>query len=1104
MRSALCTIWQNLGTTEVGASCSVSTTLVKIGSLDQTIDEQLTKLQPGDLTIELADPDDSIWAFIQTQLAISGGLLPPWIRLTVGGDQKFIGTINPAHIVRHLASGTHSIELGASDWSMQLASTYLGSPTALPWQPITVYGVGATVLNGGSVYIATVGGTSAASGGPSGAIPAMDGTVTWAYQPPSWQRPVPTIANTGSVVPITGFNVAWQNQTLSNPNAIAFVDPADSIYTGAILQLISRPILYATRPFKYNPGGGAFSNYYLTQILPYNVGTYTIPQLPAPTFFPPGLLVQLSDGAGGLGIMVQVSADNLSWVTPPYNTSAPAGVYAKVNSVQDQQLMFARGVAGPCKATLTDVTPWPVLPAASPAIYRTINSEAYFSDCCDGIFGSFTLTAVTAKDLDYWIVQVAVPSNPATPCYSLLLNGVSGIVVGDSIGLVNGDQSASWTVAGVDPVLCQVTTLEAISNVQQGSHVYWTPASQVEMVMEDPRAILSKAIAPFTCDLSKFVAPTTADPMFGFLPLRPSSGNDLWPIGDLEPTLTGLKLATGATWVDPSTGSPIASYSWTGTPDLGWTGPVSTAPAAPNADWTCQLAAAPTSLMPYEVATINPWQRLRNRAYADQTYRRENNGLIILVVSGTSSYALNGAYVSSVGSGGGIVFTYVQGGVTYTSANPSDVFSPWSPVGANVAGPLAVYDYTQMRRVVFTGNAVAVTPWTGSAWGSPSNYSWPGGAWAYVQSAVPMIGTPGALVAYVVDVGIGGTINNSLWPSAITTSDRIEVWGLSGGVLASLLVPVALLGSTLVTTPYGVFLVGASSLAQVVYAAGVLTLTTLYLADEVDVLFANTLAARTPSEIVVFGRKDTQGTAVATETWMLRIGVPFQAILDASVVWSEKVSEGSPALMGIIRDPSKAGRLVGHLGGSLFQIDTARPFCIERFTPGGMTALELVEHICQLFNALAVPDAYGVMHIISRVNTDSPIALTTLQTEVDSTLSWPSFSSVIRVSSHDSAYYFDAYGQVGGTLLEVANQPLCWSLSSCAAMAESMAAWFGKPRAHEQQTWTYPDATTAPPWEGLPPFAKVTVNGTGPWRVMGMNQDYINGTAKVTLLADPA
>ena len=51
MRSALCTIWQNLGTTEVGASCSVSTTLVKIGSLDQTIDEQLTKLQPGDLTI---------------------------------------------------------------------------------------------------------------------------------------------------------------------------------------------------------------------------------------------------------------------------------------------------------------------------------------------------------------------------------------------------------------------------------------------------------------------------------------------------------------------------------------------------------------------------------------------------------------------------------------------------------------------------------------------------------------------------------------------------------------------------------------------------------------------------------------------------------------------------------------------------------------------------------------------------------------------------------------------------------------------------------------------------------------------------------------------
>lgn len=51
------------------------------------------------------------------------------------------------------------------------------------WTPSTLYAVGATVSNSGNGYRCKVGGTSAASGGPSTTVstPIIDGTATWEY-----------------------------------------------------------------------------------------------------------------------------------------------------------------------------------------------------------------------------------------------------------------------------------------------------------------------------------------------------------------------------------------------------------------------------------------------------------------------------------------------------------------------------------------------------------------------------------------------------------------------------------------------------------------------------------------------------------------------------------------------------------------------------------------------------------------------------------------------------------------------------------------------------------------------------------------------------------
>lgn len=1077
MRAITVNFWQNLGTLVSGAQCALTGNVTKVGEQVLTVDDQLTKIAPGDLTVEVADPGDLIWSFIQNSLVSSSGLLPPYLQMLVGGSQVYLGQVDPSRIVRHLSGSTHSIELAAQDWSIELANSYLGAPTALPWKPNTLYGKGTYVINGNVTYICAIGGHSAASGGPTGALsPILDGpdSLVWAYVAPSWIRPVPTVAATGT----PGSHIGWSDsysalQYGANPSIVYFPDPCGWIYTGAILSM-DRPVfnfiprnqvgLPNTGSEKFGPVQGQTyldidGQRWLASVTSQSEHAaflwvqqtwWSTPigcpscALPAP-WFPPKMILS------GAGSSWQVSVDGKSWVAV-YDTTGPFTALKVLPTPADQTLI---GYTPYCKAQLS-ANPWPPEPPGA-------NSQV--ASLWGSWSANFTLANPAAADMNYWTVTVAVPANPATPCHVLNLNSVNGPVMGDVLEIVDSDASQSFTVASVDPVLSQINTLEAITNVPLGAHVYWDANSQAEMVMEDPRTILIRAAQPFSVDLTRFTAPTTADPMLGLLPLRPTIGADLFAVGDIETTLTGIKLSTGGTWVNPANGAPLNSYSWTGNPDAGWAGPTASAPAVPMSDWTCQLQAAPASLMPYEsgsLASTNYFQRLRNRAYGDATYRQENNGLIYVVIGGTG-YLVNGAYVqTTVNSAGQPVYQYTQNGTVYTTASAN--FTPWTPAGACLANGFFCYDYTAMRRITFTGSVLSVRTWSGT-WSGPTAYNWPGGS--YVQSAVPMIGAPGALIAYVVT------------PSGQTpTADRLELWGLSGGLLntGTATVPSALIGGTLVTTPWAVYLVGASAVALVTVVAGVITFSTLSMVDQIDILFPNSLTARTAGEIVIFGRVDSGLGVQNTETWMFRINATPQASLDKSIIWSEKVCDGAPSLIGAVRDPSKAGRIVGHMGGTIFQVDSARPYCVERWTPGGLTALEAIEHVCQLYGALAVPDAFGMLHIISRVNNDAPISLTVKQKKIDSALNWGSFSSIVRVTSQDGKYYFDAYGQQGGALMEITNQPMVWSLSGCAGMAESMVSWFGVVRPLDTQEWTWPDATTAPPWEGLPPFARITLN----------------------------
>jgi len=192
------------------------------------------------------------------------------------------------------------------------------------------------------------------------------------------------------------------------------------------------------------------------------------------------------------------------------------------------------------------------------------------------------------------------------------------------------------------------------------------------------------------------------------------------------------------------------------------------------------------------------------------------------------------------------------------------------------------------------------------------------------------------------------------------------------------------------------------------------------------------------------------------------------------------------------------------MGGSLWQYDTKVPMTLDRFVPSGMTAMELIEEIALQFNLLLVPDNNGIMHLQPRSLPTAVINLTLPQVSISQTLSWPDFASIIRVSSSDSNWYSDSFGQQGGAYMEVSSMPLISSKSGCTAMSQTLVSWFGQPRQLTEYTVQWPDADSPAPWEAVPLFSRITITDSvtgetsAPQRLMGLSQNYITGTAKLT------
>lgn len=480
--------------------------------------------------------------------------------------------------------------------------------------------------------------------------------------------------------------------------------------------------------------------------------------------------------------------------------------------------------------------------------------------------------------------------------------------------------------------------------------------------------------------------------------------------------------------------------AWDGMPEAGW----QTAPAGatPRAIWTDQRTTAPSSLMPDETVTLapnNPWR----------------------------FWAWDGTFRSMPPTPWAIAL-----GHNWT----------WTPTTIPTS---VLYDYLNMRRITVMNRFVQVQPWTGTAWGTNVASTWPGSA-AVVSACVIPGGPAGMLLGLTADNKIQGVIPG-------------------GAVTNTVALPEAAKGAVVRSTPWGAWVVGGRGYGKVTVTGSTLTLAWVGLIQrDRGVIYPNTFAALDADRLVVTARLDAlddEGKTV-TETFALLLKAAPVTSADA-IVWRELILDGAPITAGALRDPS--GRVVGHCGGRLWQVSATLPvaYALERFTPSAMKSMELVEHACQLLHAVAVPDASGVLHIISRSSTETVIDLEIDQVDIQSTRTWDNFFSLIRVSGQNDVYA-DATGPTdGGGLLELSNHPMLWGTTGCLALSLAMADWFGVDRQMQKHTWFHVDPESAAPWESLPPLARIRINGDPTvWLVMGLDDraHLKDGKATATLV----
>lgn len=666
---------------------------------------------------------------------------------------------------------------------------------------------------------------------------------------------------------------------------------------------------------------------------------------------------------------------------------------------------------------------------------------------------TFSRVATELDQLPYYTAQSGV-----RPGNAIALNSVEGITPGDTLQAVGGSEIL---VADVDNERKEIVSLRAITGIAAGTRLYLSAESLRYLVNQDAAELASLVAQPYSVDVARFVPGELVRPLFGWLTNENVAGADLLHPSDIEPTADGKVRII------------CENGAFKGTPEAGYA--IDGAWGERYVDWTSQQVAAPALVMPDDSPDISEAAGTRNRVFYVWSWVREQ-------------------YIQRTRENGDTV--------TYRSVWALIPQLVYTPRAINYPTYCIGYDYSRIRRIVVsnpnTGFATySERRWNGSTWSAATTGNWPVTGW-YPCQMVPMLGVAATT----------GPVSPQGWAMLALVSDGVSyalhlVWAEA---LVTLPMDNAIAaGAVLVTSPWGVYLVGPGGYGRITYSAGVLQFSWSSVGGVSAYLITNTFAAMDADSVYCCLRIDypdpDNQAAVLTETRLLTLTTTPVAGVDP-VQFSQRIMHGAPRVARAFRDPSTTDRIIGLLGSRLFRVSAEPPTVIERMHLDAMTGLEALEHIGQFLNAVIIPRESGRLELVSRNQDGAATHLQVDRVSVTQSRMSQHFFSVARVAAEDDALYADAYGAVvGGKALDISGVPTVSTEAGCYAVASNLMNFFGHPRRIEEQVWCWENTGTAPPWEALDPWSPITVNDdTTVWLFAALDYDRIKGEAKVTLL----
>jgi hypothetical protein len=205
----------------------------------------------------------------------------------------------------------------------------------------------------------------------------------------------------------------------------------------------------------------------------------------------------------------------------------------------------------------------------------------------------------------------------------LRLSSVAGLVLGDTLELLDPTNKATFTIQQIDAtrnmVLCREAVKYGEGGVEPKMEVYLSDDDRATMVFEDARLLILNAChfsdevtaepgakndagdtltsdGSFPVDFSRFFRAELPRPFFAWIPLRSLEGGDVLPVNNV----------TTAVWNETTPeGEPVAvrcglkvfhnRMAWLGNPDIGW---MPTDNSVACAEFSSQIAGTPKWLMP--------------------------------------------------------------------------------------------------------------------------------------------------------------------------------------------------------------------------------------------------------------------------------------------------------------------------------------------------------------------------------------------------------------------------------------------------------------------------------------------------------------------------